>query len=935
MFNLKGKKLRKLGKSSKVIEFNNGDKRQLLKAFEKTTHLQVFINYILPNGQKVGALLLNEGTVDNPFYMLRFGWRTRGYHHVHSNEQADVIGESITSVMNEIPHGQKLRIQGDFFSDDGPVQQQYLELLKTCPPQLRKIVGQDMEINQMLHDKGIARPKVIYLWGSYKNNDFYELDFTERMINKLANWKDRFAGASEEINQQKIDTFLLDGYEQGYIPWSNLLQQKLQADTRCMDAEEHYEVCRADINRFNDRLLPPRPEVPLPQIITFDVAAGTIEEVINTRDSPIYTMVTNPSAIPNPAREHMAVDGKKIGCLYMSNHPKTFESSDSESAAKKQLQYFWRWLFTSACYDMQIIVEVSRPPRREVADTSARNIKQLRSQKKAKEDKGIIAEQDDVHLGKAIQAERDIVDKVVIEFAVTAFIYRDTQQQVRVSCQEACSYFNDPAKMVMDIDTTYSLWVSSRPFCAKTILLDIGGFRDRRDRTYSDCMPAMLPLLNTVSPHDSGLQFIDIKGGSPIMFDPFKNPGHTAIYGESRSGKTVLMIYLIYLALIRAIPSIVLDFPPTEDASSFKDFVKENNGSYFDVFDHCINLLETPEVPLGSSIEVIHGVTADTRVFQSDVLATICLGAEQKTSGYDSLMIKSLIGLVLERFWNDDGVLELHRMARQGGIDSEAWKEYPVLYRERKLCLVRFCTINHLNIDSPTDEQRNALNFIRERLQAFATSPYGRKLSSPSSFSLNHNLIAIAMRGKVDNDLAAVFGSVMFFLAYRKAAEAAGHMGSFTIVDETAIIFENPSISKAAAACAANGLKAGMRLVLAAQTPEKVLMSAGGTSFKANIFYNLIGKVRTADIDSYTNPKLMNLPKYLIIPNTEFPRPNKERGYSQWLLDIDGTLVHGRIYLPSMLVNLAANNIEEVRERREKQQKQITALETQELNYVS
>jgi hypothetical protein len=255
----------------------------------------------------------------------------------------------------------------------------------------------------------------------------------------------------------------------------------------------------------------------------------------------------------------------------------------------------------------------------------------------------------------------------------------------------------------------------------------------------------------------------------------------------------------------------------------------------------------------------------------------------------------------------------MHRQARLGGLGSDAWQNYPVLHRDKKPCLTRFCSIHHLDLANPTAEEIDTLSFIRQRLTEFALSPYGVNLSSPSSFSLDAPLIAIAMRGKVDNDLAAVFGSVMFNLAYRASVQAANRSGSLTVVDETAIVFENPAISSAAGATAANGLKAGMRLVLAAQTPAKVIDSAGGKSFSANIFYNLVGRVQSGDIDSYQEH--LNLPPKLLVPNTKFPKPSKSVGFSQWLLSLDGTVAHGRIYLPPRLVNLTANNIDEVKER--------------------
>ncbi|PSB02389.1 hypothetical protein [Merismopedia glauca] len=911
------KKQPKLQLPGKVVKNVDLRGKQTFKSFEKTVQLQTFIRYLLPDGREVGAMLLNEGRKEHPNYILRFGWSTSGFHEVFSVEQGRSIMGTIESMLAEIPLGQTLRIQNNIFSDDAPRQAELIELFHQAPDDnCRILLGEELKIHQDLHRDGICRPKEIFLYGGYQNSDAYDFDSVEQLINWGADWIEKLSRANLEVKQQALDKFLLQGYEQGFITWQNLFVQKLQTSVSPLTVEQLWHQCRLELNRFTDRTKPSTNE-PIPQVITFDLRHWTITETINTRLSPATVMVKDPLAIPVVHRDHLEVDGKKVACLFLADHPKEFrnEEGDDKSVEQKALKYLWDWLSRPQSQNMKLVLEVRRPAMMDVQKTSIQTIQDLQANQKEKEGKGLVSEAQKVQLEKAIAVQRDLAsDQVVVEFALCAFIYRDTVEEMRLAAREVASYFNAPASMLQDIDTPYSIWVNALPFSSKLLLVDFAGLRDRRDRTYAHFMPALCPLINTVSLHQTGLQFISTNGGAPIFFDPFKHQGHTAIYGESRSGKSLLMAHLIYNARLRNMPVTILDFPPSGQASTFKDFVIRLGGAYFDVFHHCINLLETPEIPDGLDAQLIKEFVADTRVFQQDVLTTIVLGADRKADGYNALLVKSLIGQILERFWTDDAILELHRQARWGGLGSASWENYPVLHRDKKPCLTRFCSIHHLDLANPTSEEIDTLSFIRQRLTEFALSPYGKNLSSPSSFSLDAPLIAIAMRGKVDNDLAAVFGSVMFNLAYRKSVEAAEQDGSMTVVDETAIVLENPSISSTAGATAANGLKAGMRLVLAAQTPAKVINSAGGKSFSANIFYNLIGRVQSADIGSYQ--EYIGLPaQKLLDANTKFPKPSKSVGFSQWLLSIDGTVAHGRIYLPPRLINLTANNIDEVRER--------------------
>lgn len=895
-----------------AVRFADSRGHHNLTAFEKTVHLQTFVKYILSGGREVGAMLLNRGTQQNPNYILRFGWETPGFHEIFSPEQARATVSSINSVMAELPFMQSLRIQQNIFANSVPRELELVELFDGAPDDnCRILLGEELKINQDLHDRGICRPKEIFLYAAYEDVST-ELEPLEQAIDFALNKLGKLSKAEAELQQLVLDKFLLRGYEQGFCAWQNLFGEKLKTDTSPLTDEELLYQCYLELNRFVN----PHCQIVMPQVIVFDLVQKTIKEVKNSRLSPVTNLIKHPSSIPVAHRDRVEVDGKHVGCLFLAEHPQEFiyEDGDERSLEEKQLKYLWDWLSRPSSQNMKIVVEIRKPSVMSVKKSSVDKIREIQNAKNAKEDKGQITEADDVKLKRALQVERDLASNaVVIEFGLVAFVYRDNPESMRAACRELYSYFNSPASMFQDIDTPYSLWANALPFSGGDVLVDFAGTRDRRDRTYAIFMPALVPMLNTVSPHKSGFFFVAANGGSPIYFDPYKHQGHTAIYGESRSGKSLYMAHKIYAARLRNMPAIVLDFPPSGKASTFKDFIQCLGGSYFDVFNHCINILQTPEIPRGLDAGLVEDFIKDTRVAQQDLLVTVVLGAEQRAEGRDSLLIKSLIGQVLDRFWQDDEILEMHRAAREGGLGSPAWQDYPVLHRNKKACLTRLCSVHHLDIDNPTSEIIDTLHFIKQRLVEFAISPHGRNLSRPSSFNLDSPLIAIAMRGKVDNDLAAVFGSVMFNLAYRMSVQAAGGLGSVTVVDESAIVFENPSIARAAGATAANGLKAGMHLILAAQTPAKVLESAGGKSFAANIFYNLVGRVQSADIDSYK--KHLGLSSRLLVPNTKFPKPTKELGFSQWLLSLDGTVAHGRIYLPPRLVNLTANNINEVQER--------------------
>jgi hypothetical protein len=100
--------------------------RKLVKFFAKEMHLQTLVKYILPDGEIVGAMLLNKGSVSSPDYKLRFGWDTEGFHHLVSPDEAEAITTSVSAIAEEVLSGQRLRFCFESFGDDLPVREHAL-----------------------------------------------------------------------------------------------------------------------------------------------------------------------------------------------------------------------------------------------------------------------------------------------------------------------------------------------------------------------------------------------------------------------------------------------------------------------------------------------------------------------------------------------------------------------------------------------------------------------------------------------------------------------------------------------------------------------------------------------------------------------------------------------------------------------------------------
>jgi hypothetical protein len=886
-----------------------GKKARKLRPLENATHLQSIINYTLPSGIEAGALLLNlSNNPKKPEYKLRFIWECQGIHEDFGEVEARSIVSSIAALSREIPLGERLRVECQSFCDYDLRQAELIELFKIAPATSQVLIAEEIKVLQDLDLQGHRRPKQIFLMGTFTPAaSEREKDLLEKVLKFGIDFYHKLSGSMAEVRQQEIDTVLLRGYQQGFLGWQDLFREKLQLKVTPLSGEAVWQHCRKELNRFNDRALELEPE-PAPQTIEFNLVDGTIGENVRNPLHPTTLMMRHPTAVPSTNRDYVAVDGKYIGGMFLKSQPEAFAEGDGKSLAEVQLNYLWKLMGRASARDLRVVLELSRPEEFGARYNNQQMIRQEFYRQKDKAAKGQIDVGTDIALEEAIDAERQLAKgDPIIEFALTLFVYRDTLEEMRFAVRELCAYFISPATMLQEVDTADALWMQSLPFYGKSMLVDV---RDRRDRERPRFVASYFPLVTTVNAHRSGLEFIAASAGSPVYLDPFKHMGHMALWGKTRSGKSLLAAYIIHSALARGIPVTILDQPPTKEASTFRDFTANMDGAYIDIFNDALNFFETPDVPLELDSDLRSDLRKQNEEFILQILSAMVLGAKGELPGISTNKVMSLMTTALKRFFTDNQIVLRYDRARRGGIGSEDWQLYPTLSD-----YMQFCNVERLKLKEPTPDDVDTLSLIKLQLQRWVDGVYGKTIDSPSTVKLDRPLMTIAMRGVSSNDDAAVFGSIMYAAAMRRAIASADRQGSLLFNDESSITFQLDALSNCMGRIAANGLKAGMRLMLAAQEPKSVYESAGGNKIKDAISYHLIGRI--GSLSPYLDPTMLDVPAALARVNAkkEF-EPDKATCSSQWLLKIDDRYTHGRIYLPPSLVALTANNIDERQERR-------------------
>lgn len=903
---------------SPIISIQNLEgKKQKLRPLERATHLQGFVEY-QDGERKVGAILMNIGSSKTPDYRIRFVWECEGFHSTYDASEAQSIISAIASLNRELPLGESLRVEMHCFNDVEQRIEEYEKLFNRSPANLRPLIAESASKAIQLSESGQRRPRKVYLMATYtpKTGDV-ETDVLGKIIKFCYSNVPFLAEGKKHEKQEAFDRTLAKGYKQGFVGWENLFRDRLKCTTRALPADEVWQLCRSEFARFTDKKTT---KEPIPQVIKYDFNSGKISEQINTNIHPVAVMLRNPAAVPSCKRATTVIGGKHIAGLLMLEQAGGFDATDQRSLEQAQVDYLCKFLQTRNAYDIKIVFEVKRPDDFGTKLNNQQLIREANYQKKGADAKGKVDILAEVNLEEAVEAERHLIGgQGVTEFAFAIFVYRDDQEGAEQAAREISSCFAKPTNIYHEVDTADLLWTTALPFYGRALTVDKWG--DRRSKERPIMAAPYYPIVRTISNHKTGLEFIAIGDRSPVHFDPFKNMGHTAIWGKTRSGKSLLAAHVIAEGLMRGIPVTILDQPPTREASTFKDFVENVDGSYVDVFNDSLNFLETPEISLELDSTTRDDMRKQSEDFALQILGTMVLGAKGELPGVSSSKVTALLTAALKRFYNDNQIKLRYHQARQAGIGSIEWQMYPVLSD-----FIAFCSIERINLKEPTDMDVDTLSMIQTQLQRWIDGPYGKTINSPSTVALDKPLMAIAMRGVSSNDDAAVFGSIMYAAAMRRAIASANANGSLLFVDEASITFELDALSLCVGRIAANGLKAGMRLMLAAQEPSSVFNSAGGKKIKDAISYHLIGRIGSESFKDYCNPHMLNLPEDLAQQNAgESFAPDRATCSSQWLLKIADRFTAARIYLPPSLVALTANNIDERKARQDQKNLQKEA----------
>lgn len=265
--------------------------------------------------------------------------------------------------------------------------------------------------------------------------------------------------------------------------------------------------------------------------------------------------------------------------------------------------------------------------------------------------------------------------------------------------------------------------------------------------------------------------------------------------------------------------------------------------------------------------------------------------------------IRSLILPAVDRFFDDSQMLERYRAAQVEGRGTQAWEQTPTLVDF--LDFFEHQGLAGLSQDLLEDDStKQAINLIKRQLRFWISSRVGQAIARPSTFDTEAKLLVFALRGLSDGDDAAVLALAAYSAALRRTLS---YPESLFFIDEFSVLLEWDEIGQLVSRLTANGAKAGIRVLLAAQDPNTLANSKAGPKIIQNISTRLIGRIQPVAQESFV--EILKLAPEIVARNASKTfYPSKEGLYSQWLLDESATTTYVRYYSPPILLAVVANN---------------------------
>ena len=879
----------KLGKR-KGFFFANGEKKKVaFQAFEDFCALRSMVHFKLKGRDVGGALLAHKNQ-----YRVVFGFSCQGIHDTLRPEQVSTVCGRLESGFKELLSNGSMTVHLSSFASDEDRQAELDSVIRSAPsPELQLIMMSEKKRAQELAASGTRRVKKLNIYVSFNiggdSKAGVEADLIEKALAQLVAFWEKFKGKGSDLVVQKYEEIFKTAFIDGYERWESLLDIKMGLDVTPLSTKELW----SNIWHVFNVSAPP----PVPNPLTYSGTSITEE---NNTDLDVRSILIRGEQgmprTPEADRAWVRVKDNFIGVMPFTAKPAGF------AGMRAQLRYLWDILCRPHVVDTEIICQLSAANQAMVKTAMQRLLKQSNNAALSAADHRSIDVSATLRTKKTVEATEKILEGAMpLKVATVIVVHRKSKTKLSEACRAISECFQLPARVVRETEVAWQYWLQCHPLISWEKLLAAPYVRQQ---TYlSNEAAGLVPFTMTRQVSKRGFELIADDGGSPIHIDFIKEHRNIAVFGTTRSGKSVAVSGMLSMFLASGYPIVCLDYPKPDGTSTFTDYAKflEPHAAYFDIGTESNNLLEMPNLA-GLSEGEREERFEDYKAFLESALVTMVLPNSEGQVLLEQT-IRSLIGRALTKFFADASILKRYRSAEEGGFGSTAWQKTPTLKD-----FMAFCTLDALEIgDKAGSGIEAAASQIQLQLDYWLNSRIGRAIGRPSSFPTDAQLLVFALRNLSNENEAAILSLSAYSAALRRAL---GSPKSIFFIDESPILFEYQTISQLIGRLCANGAKAGIRVMLSAQDPDTIMKSVAGAKVMQNMNVRMIGRIQAMAVEAFV--RLLNYERIIIAKNaTESFFPKKSELYSNWLLDIDGNYIYCRYYPGAVQIAAVANNPDE------------------------
>ncbi len=857
------------------------------------------------DGYQVSGLLLNRGST----FQIVFPFKTPSYHNNLESTEVSNYAIALEEGLKEVLPGERLTIHTQKIGNEISRQQELTAIADGCDllPVAVLTRNEQKRVNE-LHDEGIRQwwnSTLFCTWTYDENAGATTSDLTSRLI-KLITTKFQqaltwFSGNSRVYQERFYQQLLLKAFNQGFVNWETLLNNKLGLAAQPLSSDELWHWLWYKFHSPETEL-PPKPQL---FSLKESKEGFVLEEVVNN-DKHIITVLTE--GIEEPAcPEHRGSQdtiwlpgrGQKCAVLTLTERPKTSMSQ------REQLRWLFDVLSQDYVRDTEAVVEITLANDRLIEDSLAKIAKQSRSAQKHAALKGQGRD-----VGAELKAEESFeaqkqLRKGARSFhtAVTFFVYRSHPKELDLACLKLSRSFGT-AKVKRERNIAWSLWLDSLPMNINRLLQNNSALEDRRHVFSNHTVWRFFPLTMTRDLDRQGVELIG-NGGQPIYVDLcHQQTSRALILGTSGSGKTVLAWQFMLDHLRAGIPVIGMDISSGQ-GNSFQTAIEllGDEGAYHDLRHHSNNLVEPPD------LRRFQGQEREQRKNQwlDSVRAAIVEIAMGKVNDPRlAQRVEAIAAKTLNLFLDDPEIIERYNVAFERGWKSQAWQEMPVLQD-----WLRFCTREQLNLPSFEAIDQAAINQIQVQVSALLESPLGKAIDRPSSFSPNPKIKFFALSGL---DSEAEQNIIALTTQAACLRNALAYPRSLIVGDEVSVLFEKQGFANGFGNWCAVGRKSGISIILISQDIDAIQNCSARDRILQNINYRAIGRITSSGAKSLAhhlnyNPELINR------NSTELFLPDKTRLCSKWLIEKDNRFWQAEYYPAAMTLAAVANSPSELKAR--------------------